>query len=305
VRTRDQLLAEVGLLSELLGTGGIDGIIAFAPLHHLYGFLGSFLLPAINGIDAWFWPMQYQHSVRFRGIARPLFVAIPSALPRLERQADGLSSYEHVTIVHSTAILPPAGRRLLRKLTPDRLTLVELFGSTETGLAAVRRNSATDAAPWELAPDVQALPPTSGKEGSLCLRSPRLAFDERGNQLSEWRPYDVVRFSTPRRFIFEGRRSTLVKVNGQRVHLTQVEPLIGDAIPCLDLACVPAKDELRGEGYDVLIVRDPQRPVSATEARRTCSAVLRDIGPPRSVRLVTTIARTSTGKVRLGSVAEL
>jgi len=248
--------------------------------------------------------MQYQHSVRFRGVANPLFVAIPSALARLERQADGLSCYEHVTIVHSTAILPPAGRRLLQRLTPERLTLVELFGSTETGLVAVRKNSATDADPWELAPDVEALSPTAGHEVSLCLGSPRLAFDDRGNQLSEWRLDDVVRFTTPRHFVFEGRGSVLVKVNGKRVHLARVEHLIRDAVPCLDLACVPAKDELRGEGYDVLIVQDPQRPVSATEARRTCRAVLRDIGLPRSIRLVTAIARTSTGKVRLGSVAE-
>ena len=96
----------------------------------------------------------------------------------------------------------------------------------------------------------------------------------------------------------------MVKVNGKRVHLARVEHLIRDAVPCLDLACVPARDELRGEGYDVLIVQDPQRPVSATEARRACHTVLRDIGLPRSIRLVTSIARTSTGKVRLGSVAE-
>lgn len=301
-RDRAQVRAEVDLLRTILDTESVDAVIAFAPAHHLYGFLLSFVLPMLEGIDVRFWPMALQHPVRLEGVSRPLFVTVPSAVVRLNRQARGLASYESVTVVHSTAVLPAAGRSLMAKRVTD-LRLVELFGATETGLVATRANSADDAEPWDLAPDVDVVRPAIGEEAGLRVRSPRLAFDEGGVRLDEWEMDDSVRLLDDRRFVFEGRGSLLVKVNGRRVYLDRVEDLVRDVIPCRDLACVPARDRLRGEGFDILIVPSPDRPLSVAEARRLCRPRLRDIGQPRMVSLVRHIPRTATGKLRLDALS--
>lgn len=301
-RDRAQVRAEVDLLRTILDTESVDAVIAFAPAHHLYGFLLSFVLPMLEGIDVRFWPMALQHPVRFEGVSRPLFVTVPSAVVRLNRQTRGLASYESVTVVHSTAVLPAAGRSLMAKRVTD-LRLVELFGSTETGLVATRANSADDAEPWDLAPDLDVVRPAIGEEAGLRVRSPRLAFDEGGVRLDEWEMDDSVRLLDERRFVFEGRGSLLVKVNGRRVYLDRVEELVRDVVPCRDLACVPARDRLRGEGFDILIVPSPDRPLSVADARRLCRARLRDIGQPRMVSLVRHIPRTATGKLRLDALS--
>jgi hypothetical protein len=106
-------MAEVELLVEICRLGETDGVITFAPLHHLYGFLVSFLIPAVRGQRVWFWPMDRVGPLTFAGIARPLVAAIPSAMVLLDRGAEGLRAYRSVTVVHSTAMLPPAGRSLL------------------------------------------------------------------------------------------------------------------------------------------------------------------------------------------------
>ncbi len=302
IRDREQLRAEVDLLRTILRTDSVDAVITFAPAHHLYGFLLSFVLPMLEGIDVRFWPMTLQHPVRFENVSRPLFVTVPSALMRLNRQARGLASYESVTVVHSTAVLPAAGRSLMAKRVTD-LRLVELFGSTETGLVASRANSGSDADPWDLAPDVDVVRPAMGQEGGLRLRGPRLAFDEGGVRLDEWDMDDSVRLLDDRRFVFEGRDSLLVKVNGRRVYLDRVEDLLRAVIPCKDLACIPARDRLRGEGFDLLIVPRPDRPLSVADARRLCRPRLRGIGQPRMVSLVQGIPRTATGKLRLGALS--
>ncbi|CAN5341925.1 xanthomonadin biosynthesis 3-hydroxybenozate--AMP ligase XanA2 [soil metagenome] len=302
IRDTAQVRAEVDLLRTILSTDSVDTVIAFAPAYHLYGFLLSFVLPMLEGIDVRFWPMTLQHPVRFEDVSRPLFVTVPSALARLNRQARGLASYESVTVVHSTAVLPAAGRSLMAKRFPD-LRLVELFGSTETGLVATRVDSGSDAEPWDLAPDMEVVRPAIGEEAGLRVRGPRLAFDEGGVRLHEWDMDDSVRLLDDRRFVFEGRDSLLVKVNGRRVYLDRVEDLVRDVVPCQDLACVPARDRLRGEGFDLLIVPRPDRPLSVADARRLCRARLRDIGQPRMVSLVRQIPRTATGKLRLDALA--
>jgi acyl-coenzyme A synthetase/AMP-(fatty) acid ligase len=138
-----------------------------------------------------------------------------------------------------------------------------------------------------------------GSEAPLRVRGPRLAYDETGTQLAEWELDDVVRDIGDRRFVFEGRRSLLVNINGRRVYLDRVEDSLRAAVPCRDLACLPVRDDVRGEGFDVLIVPDASRPLTATEARERWTAALDGVGQPRRIDLVAEIDRSPTGKVLL------
>jgi acyl-coenzyme A synthetase/AMP-(fatty) acid ligase len=302
VRGRNQWRAEVDALSAVLGGEGFDAVVSFAPIFHSYGTAFTLFLPMVLGLDMWFWPMTYQHPVRLPGVRRPLFATIPSALRRLDRQADGLLEYDSVTVAHSTAVLPTTARSLTSKLG-GRGRVFDLFGSTEAGMVAWRTEATGLDSPWELAPDVELVRPSAGgTEAPLCIAGPRLAHDDHGVRLTEWEMDDVVRLVGPRRFVLVGRRSQLVNVNGRRVYLNRVEDAVRDGLPCQDVASVATRDEIGGEGFDVFLVPDPERPISSQEARRRARAVLRELGQPRNVHLVGEIPRTATGKIRLADL---
>ena len=49
-RTRDQVLAEAGLLIENLRLRGVDQVLTYAPTDHLYGFLFGSVVPTLLGV---------------------------------------------------------------------------------------------------------------------------------------------------------------------------------------------------------------------------------------------------------------
>lgn len=216
----------------------------------------------------------------------------------LEDVADELAAFERVTIVHSTASLPEAGLKLSRRLCGACLHFVELFGSTETGLVATRElvDGSEDA--WRLANDVEfADQEEHPGEAFLRIRSPRIARPSGGRRPEVWQLDDFVRKTTPRTFRFEGRRAHIVKINGQRVNLERVEESLRRVLPCRDLACVPVRDDVRGENFELLLVPHT-RDIHAEEIRARCSEVLPKYFRPKRICVVDEIARGPMGKPR-------
>jgi acyl-coenzyme A synthetase/AMP-(fatty) acid ligase len=298
LREMKQLLKEVDILSDICQANRIDGVITFAPAHHLYGLLLSFLLPAVKGLPVWFCPMNSLTSLRYPELKNPLFVTIPSALAYLERRVQDLAEYDAITIIHSTALLPTVGLRLLEKLKHKQVHFVELFGSTETGLIAVRTPKAEVETPWKLVRDVTFANVHPREEGPLEICSPRLASNSLGVRLTSWQLDDFVKTLSLKTFSFQGRRSRLVKINGRRVNLDYMEEVVRQAIPCRDLACVPVRDNLRSENFDLLLVPDPKEPIGVQQTRSKCKEVLAETEQPRRVLLVPELERSSTGKLR-------
>ncbi|CAM5597496.1 hypothetical protein SGLAM104S_07893 [Streptomyces glaucescens] len=60
-----------------------------------------------------------------------------------------------------------------------------------------------------------------------------------------WRTTDLVRRHGPREFAYLGRSSRLVKANGVRIWLDEVETAVTTALPGLDVACLPVPDRVR------------------------------------------------------------
>jgi len=142
-RQRQQLLAEILLLRRLCYEETVDGIITFAPVHHIYGCLCSVLLPLFLGVPVWFHPIEHPAFIAHTELTHPLYIAIPATLTYLEHELRMLETYQHITVVHSTALLSPRGNNLVENLFP-KLRLIELFGFTETGLVAPRVQPSTE-----------------------------------------------------------------------------------------------------------------------------------------------------------------
>ncbi|MDP9073149.1 MAG: long-chain fatty acid--CoA ligase [Actinomycetota bacterium] len=297
-RTQTQLIQEVDLLRGIAALDTVDGVISFAPACHLYGWLFTVLIPNVLGVPVWYEAPGPDASFGYPGIEHPLLAMIPSAWSALRRHLEGGGPplTPGAVAVHSTALLPAAARALIGgPLAPD-LVAVELFGSTETGLVAVRWWSPGRDRDWELAGDVSfAGMAADGREEQLRVASPRLASDGPAAPPDDFVMDDWVQVSGDRRFTFGGRRTRIVNVNGRRIDLDGVEEKLRAALAVADLACVPVTDPIRGEHYELLVV-----PLPGTTTTELRPAVRRLIGPPRPgrIRLVESIDRSPTGKLR-------
>jgi acyl-coenzyme A synthetase/AMP-(fatty) acid ligase len=301
IRSGAQLAREVALLRKIAHVDECDGIVTFAPPKHLYGLLFGYCVPAaarlpVRHVAASDWPA---FDLGALGLRRPLLAALPAVLPLL-RSLGSSDGIERATIVHSTSSLPEVGREVAAL---PRVELVELFGSTETGLVAHRTVAGGEAdEPWLLADDVEAVAATPGG-GPLAVSGPRIARRPGAGPVPALGLGDLVEYLDGRRFRFVGRTSRLVKVNGRRLDLDEVETTLRRRLRCADLACLPRRDEVRGESYDLLVV-PAERGTDPAAVRALGAPVFAELAPPRKVRLVRRLPRSATGKLLASAEAQ-
>ncbi|WFE40993.1 class I adenylate-forming enzyme family protein [Micromonospora sp. WMMD998] len=296
-RGREAAWREAGLLADLVAEDRPGAVVSFVPPVHIYGALATLLLPARLGAPVWyrksfFGPMPEVES------SRVLVVATPWIFTLLLQHLDWVRRFERVTVLHSSAMLPDTAGQLRAEVGGDRLGVVEILGSTETGGIATRRWATGAPGPWTLFPDVTfADPPEgagAGKDSPLVVRSPRLAYRPGAAPPRQAGTGDLVRRRDDRTFDLVGRSSRLVKVNGRRVNLDDRERVLRAAIDCADLALVPVADPVIGEHVDLLVVA-PGRTLADLDLAAGFAAMgMR----PRKVHLVPGIDRSETGKLR-------
>ncbi|HYN94072.1 MAG TPA: hypothetical protein VES42_09525 [Pilimelia sp.] len=263
-RTAAQLDAEARLLHTLLGR--VDRVVNFAPPRHLYGRIFGVELPRLLGVPAvpaWDDPMTLP---RLRAKGRHLLVCLPSTWPLLRWHLARLRDHD-VVAVHSTARTTGAAYEVVERL---RMPALEVLGSTETGAVATRAIG-REVRDWTLLPDVTRL---DDDEGRLHVRGPRLA-----HSLATYRLADLVEVTGDRTFRHIGRATALVKVNGRRCDLDGVAALVRRIVPGSQARCVPVRDPLRGEHYDLYYTAGPE----PAELRRLLAAAHADVPAPRTV----------------------
>ncbi|WP_063760789.1 class I adenylate-forming enzyme family protein [Streptomyces aureocirculatus] len=297
-RTRDQLWAEAGMLAELLRPERPGAVLSFAPPRHVYGALATLLVPARLRLPVWYRP-QYFGAMPPSPGGRWAVIAVPWAFSALRRKRAWVDARERVAVLHSTAMLPSAARDFVQEAGGARVSVREVFGSTETGGIAWRRWGPDDP-PWDLFDDVELdLGATPGSHAPdtpvpLTVRSPRLAARPGHAPLGQWQTYDLVRPCGTRRFRFSGRHGRIVKINGRRVDLGALERSLRAVVDCADLACLPVADELSGEHLELYVV--PPRGGRLDRARVRALVAAHDLTvQPRQVHVVDRIDRTDHG----------
>jgi acyl-coenzyme A synthetase/AMP-(fatty) acid ligase len=306
-RLPDQMEREV----ELIGTrlvGPVDRVINYAPPQHLFGALFGQWLPRRARVpvhQAWadpFAPLPVSPGERV------LAVCVPMAWELLRRGWPVLERARSVVALHSSAAAPPTAHELVRGAAP-LLRADEILGSTETGGLAHRPLTAerSEARPWQAFPDVsfvrEADATAAGQAEELVIRGPRLARPENGTRPpTQWATGDLVEFTGPRAFRLVGRSSSLIKVNGVKVHLARVDERLNACLPQAECVALPLPaDSLAGEGY-VVFWTGRESAVGVSEIR----AALQDVPSPSRIVELADIPRTATGKPdRKALLAEL
>ncbi|WP_327000796.1 acyl--CoA ligase [Dactylosporangium sp. NBC_01737] len=291
-RTGEQLWTEAGILAGLFPQRP-DAVVSFVPPVHVYGALATVLVPARLGVPCWY-RKSFFGAMPATGGRRIVVAATPWIFTLLLQHLDWVRSHEQVTVLHSSAMLPATAGDLLAQA--GNAGVVEILGSTEAGGIATRSWRGGDPPPWTLFPDVTwaARPGPDAGEVPLVVRSPRLAHRPGAARPEVWHTDDHVEPVDERTFRFAGRRNRLVKVNGRRINLDEVEQQLRPRLDTEDLAVVPVADPMIGEHLDLLLVLRP----GTTLADLDLVAVNALIGVrPRKVRVLPRIARSETGKV--------
>ena len=213
----EQLQTEAQVLEAKWGSAlGAATVVATVPHHHIYGLLFRLIWPLAAGrcFDA---DVCSEPDVLMQALERNRDVALVSSPAHLARLPD-LIALER---------LKPATRRIFSSGGPvpakaaaeyqRRLgaSPTEIYGSTESGGIAWREQDGSDeSAAWRTFPGIDV---RTDADGALCVRSPYL-------QDQGWLTMgDGAELLPEGRFILKGRLDRVVKVEGKRISLPEME----------------------------------------------------------------------------------
>ncbi|KUY56867.1 AMP-binding protein [Burkholderia sp. RF2-non_BP3] len=212
-----QLDAEVRTLQREWGDRtGAAVTLSSVPHHHIYGLLFRILWPLAAGraFDRMtvLEPLQLQQ--RLAEYGGGVVVSTPSQLMRWPA-LPGFPMRAPMPCAFFSSGGPLPADAASAYSNAFGAAPLEIFGSTETGGIAWRRQDVAHA--WQ---PLNGVDVRCDDDGVLCVRSAHLGHDR-------WhRTDDAARFDTNGRFALAGRRDRVVKLDGKRVSLPELEARI-------------------------------------------------------------------------------
>lgn len=288
VKTFEMLAKEVAMHRRMM-----QGVLAEKPRFlatidpaHMFGTLWRVMLPKAAGceVDGEIILTPESLIAKMREANRVVLVTTPSFLERFTAYADQYEVPRNcVEIVTSGA--------LLRRRTALATKLVfgiaprEIFGSTETGGVAMRRQdeSAAEEFDWRVFDGVRVATTKDSRLkvwSKFSVRSPYVLGD------------GVVLNEDGRRFHLNGRLDRLVKINEERVNLAEMEEKVR-ALGYRDCALVELKGE-RGACLGLVIAGEAEPPLGL---RTKLNGIFPKGTTPRRFRFVDAIPKNTQGKV--------
>jgi acyl-coenzyme A synthetase/AMP-(fatty) acid ligase/3-hydroxymyristoyl/3-hydroxydecanoyl-(acyl carrier protein) dehydratase len=262
-----QFEAEVETLEALWGCRlGTAAIVATVPHQHIYGLLFRLFWPLSSGrvFDAAMCSHPGILEERLALFQSAALISSPAHLTRLPQllQLSTLAA-KPVAVFSSGGPLPASAAHELGRALAG--APIEIFGSTETGGVAWRRqDGATDEELWTPFPCHEISRSTLG---ALLLRSPFL-------EDNPWEMDDAIEQRQDGRFRLLGRLDRVVKVEGKRLSLPDMEMRL-EAHELVDQAAALALSGRRQSIAAVVALNAQGKERLAAEGRRGVSQRLR------------------------------
>lgn len=195
------LNCEVNWLAELVGA--VDGIICYVPAYSIYGFLFTVLLPKYLQV-----PVYMPHEIPLNHLQKNhLVVATPFHWQEINLSL--ANNYLPCKAVSAADYLSP---QLFTQLQQKQMTVVEIYGSTETGGIAYKKEPKQ---PFTLFPYWKK---------NLNSHKELVLFHQKMN--AAYYPPDDLHFITETNFLIEGRKDKAVNIAGSLVHTHLLESQI-------------------------------------------------------------------------------
>jgi acyl-coenzyme A synthetase/AMP-(fatty) acid ligase len=265
-KTLAQFETEVGVLESLWGEFlGQATVVASVPHYHFYGLLFRLLWPLAAGrpFDVITCAHPDTLSERLALLRNTAFVSSPALLSRLPELVPLESLQPPPRIMFSSGgPLPDAAAREFHRHVGRAPT--EVFGSTETGGIAWRRQEDDDS--WTPMPGIQV---SREADGALSLRSPYLL------ESTPFRMEDAVELLPDGRFLLRGRLDRIVKIEEKRLSLPDMEARLA-AHPWVAAAAAVVMTATRRQSIGAVVILTPQgRQQLVTIGRRETGLFLR------------------------------
>jgi acyl-coenzyme A synthetase/AMP-(fatty) acid ligase len=294
-KTPANLFGEALHLARSFALGPADLILPTVGPRHIYGLLGSVLLPFVAsarvlGRTCTF-PREILSALRKEGAT--VLLSVPAHYRAL-RAAEPWRHNLRLAISSSAPLDPEDAAFFLKK---TGLAITELYGSTETGGMATRTYVENQGS-WEpfACLDWKIL------AERLCVRStfvsPDLPRDEEGFFMTS----DRVAAAGGNRFRVLGRADRIVKVAGKRVDLEEIREKIR-RIPGVTDAHVTAVPLKGARLAEIVALVASDRP--AREVRAAVRSMDDPYGRPRRIRIVRAIPVLANGKIDRQRVEQL
>lgn len=290
----DQLDTELAAHAELWPLAG-SGVISQVSHQHIYGLLTGILRPLCNGVPFCGDESRYPEGLVTRleeanaaGLAS-VVISSPAQLSRLPEHLPWPVAARTQWVFSSGAPLQAEHAQRAERLL--QAPVVEIYGSTETGGIAQRRQQ--QGTTWQPLPGVEL----AYKSEQLALRSPFLEYPQRW-----WQQPDRV-LPTVNGFELLGRIDRLVKIAGKRVSLDQIERILATVEGVLEVRC--ARLDLADDRLGVVVrlheafipYCHDSRHQLIQQLRKRLARQLEPIAIPRYWRFVDAMPSNSQGKL--------
>ena len=300
-KTLAQFDAEVVTLEQQWGRQiGTGVVLASVPHHHIYGLLFRVFWPLAAGR-----PFSRQTITEPSALQRALTLQPAAALVSSPTQLARwplLSGFDTLpalpTVFSSGGPLDAAAATAFAEA--HGRAPIEVFGSTETGGIAWRRQDHSHA--WQPFDRIEVC---QEDDGALAVRSPHLPH-------RDWhRTDDAIAFDDSGRFVLRGRLDRVVKVDGKRVSLPEVEGWLG-AHPFVSRAAATLLTGVSRDRLGALVALTPAgadalraqgRMALAKTLRRHLSAYTKPTLIPRRWRFCMAMPVDARGKLPASTVA--
>ena len=303
VKTFESLAKEVAFHRKRLAIPSGTLFLATIEPQHMYGTLWRELLPPAAGcpVDPDVILAPEQLIEKMKSAEKVFFVTTPTFLKRFCAYADQYDVPQNcIEIVTSGALLDAdtsAAAKRVFGIAPQ-----EIFGSTETGGVAWRRQDAKceDGFDWTVFDPVKV---KASDEGRLVVTSP-FSF------MKNFEMGDGVELSPDgRRFRLLGRMDRVVKIAEQRVSLPEMEERI-KALDAVEDVALTVLDGEKGTCIGAVLVLSDSKFVShdsksILEMRRMLAPIFPKGALPKRYRFVTELPRNPQGKVLVSELKKL
>ncbi len=294
-KTPANLLGEAINLARTFGIRQIDLLLSTVPPQHIYGLLGSVLLPFVASAQVLHRTCTFPQEIlsALQNEAATVLVGVPIHYRAL--RSEDLQRFSLRLALSSAAPLDSEDAAFFLEKTG--LAVTEIYGSTETGGIAIRSYRANHDAwepfsciDWKIVSDHLAV--------RSNFVSPELPCDAEGFFITA----DRVAKAGVNRFTLLGRADHIVKVAGKRVDLEEVRerirriPGVRDAV----VTAVPLTGARQAQ-IAALVATD----LSIRELRTAIRTMDEHYGRPRRLRVVKTIPVLPNGKINRQEVERL
>ncbi|QCP50608.1 AMP-dependent synthetase [Trinickia violacea] len=265
-KTLAQFNAEVHTLEKQWGAlVGAATMLASVPHHHIYGLLFRVMWPLAAGraFDRATCAEPHQLAARLALCGAGAVVSSPAQLARWPDLA-GFDALAPAPCVFFSSGGPLAAEAALAYSRQYGGAPIEIYGSTETGGIAWRQQDDSDA--WQ---PVHGIDIRREGDGALAVRSPHLGHDD-------WhRTDDAILVGEDGRFRLQGRLDRVVKLDGKRVSLPEIEAQLARHPFVAQAALTPLRGASRDRLGALVVLNEAGSEAFCAQGRVALAKILR------------------------------